>query len=203
MAGRTSGAERDVRRILAEAGVAAIDDLRGQVAALEARLAEVERERDEARAACSEACTEAGNLTAALEQERTLSSHLQERATAAEARVRELEERIAALEAQLTTRGACECGADDVCALARRAQEAEVRADEQAAELHRLLKALTGLVTEIEALIAESHGVAGLHLNGDVATWDELEPGGRFERLASLADARAAIAALDGEVGNG
>lgn len=43
----------------------------------------------------------------------------------AEARVRELEERIAALEAQLTTRGACECGADDVCALARRAQEAE------------------------------------------------------------------------------
>src|SRR5690606_3474851 len=63
------------------------------------------------------------------------------------------------VEAQLTTRGACECGADDVCALARRAQEAEVRADEQAAELHRLLKALTGLVTEIEALIAESHGV--------------------------------------------
>ena len=49
MAGRTSGAERDARRILAEAGVAAIDDLRGQVAALEARLAEVERERDEAR----------------------------------------------------------------------------------------------------------------------------------------------------------
>lgn len=47
----------------------------------------------------------------------------------AEARVRELEERIVALEAQLTTRGACECGADDVCALVRRAQEAERELD--------------------------------------------------------------------------
>ena len=50
MAGRTRGAERDARRILAEAGVAAIEELRGKVATLEARLAEVERERDAALA---------------------------------------------------------------------------------------------------------------------------------------------------------
>lgn len=33
----------------------------------------------------------------------------------------------------------------------------------------------------VEGLINDSHGVAGLHLNGDVASWDELRTGGRFE----------------------
>lgn len=32
-----------------------------------------------------------------------------------------------------------------------------------------------------DALMRESRGVAGLHLNGDLATWDELRTGGRFE----------------------
>lgn len=37
-------------------------------------------------------------------------------------------------------------------------------------------------ITEaIHALIAESVGVVGLHMNGDVAEWEELLPGGRFE----------------------
>ena len=31
------------------------------------------------------------------------------------------------------------------------------------------------------ALMNESYGVSGLHLNGDVAPWSELRTGGRFE----------------------
>ena len=41
-------------------------------------------------------------------------------------------------------------------------------------------KLVAGLLA-VEQLIAESHGVTGLHLNGDVAPWDELRTGGRFE----------------------
>lgn len=33
----------------------------------------------------------------------------------------------------------------------------------------------------VQALINESAGVAGLHLNGDVAPWSELRSGGAFE----------------------
>lgn len=57
-----------------------------------------------------------------------------------------------------------------------------------------LLEALRTLIGEVDGLVGESHGVAGLHLNGDVALWDELTPGGRFERLSSLDDARALVA---------
>ncbi len=46
--------------------------------------------------------------------------------------------------------------------------------------------ALLNLVADIQGLMSESEGVAGLHRNGDVAPWDELEPGGRYERLGSL-----------------
>lgn len=57
-----------------------------------------------------------------------------------------------------------------------------------------LLEALIELVDDINALVSESHGVAGLHRNGDVATWDEILPGGRFEWLGSLERAESAIA---------
>lgn len=33
----------------------------------------------------------------------------------------------------------------------------------------------------VASLIDESHGVGGLHLNGDLAPWDELRTGGEFE----------------------
>ena len=46
---------------------------------------------------------------------------------------------------------------------------------------------------EVQDLIGESHGVYGLHLNGDESPWGELEQGGRFERLTSLNEALAAI----------
>lgn len=61
------------------------------------------------------------------------------------------------------------------------------------AELDAKTEALTGLVDDIDGLAGESDGVAGLHLNGDVATWGELLPGGRFERLTNLDAARAAL----------
>ena len=51
------------------------------------------------------------------------------------------------------------------------------------------------LVDELDGLVSESGGVSGLHLNGDVATWEELLPGGRFERLSSLDELRKALAA--------
>lgn len=59
----------------------------------------------------------------------------------------------------------------------------------------RLREALANLVQEIDDLVSESEGVAGLHLNGDVAEWDDLLPGGPYERLTSLDDARAALKA--------
>lgn len=49
------------------------------------------------------------------------------------------------------------------------------------AELERDLQrdepraALAAILRELDALMRESEGVAGLHLNGDVATWEELE----------------------------
>lgn len=63
----------------------------------------------------------------------------------------------------------------------------------------RLLDALSALLDDIEALIGESAGVYGLHLNGDVSPWSELEEGGRFERLSSMSRAREAIAAADAQ----
>jgi hypothetical protein len=42
------------------------------------------------------------------------------------------------------------------------------------------------LLAALRGLIAGSNGVAGLHLNGDVATWDELCDGGLFEEWLGL-----------------
>jgi hypothetical protein len=50
------------------------------------------------------------------------------------------------------------------------------------------------LVDELDGLVSESDGVSGLHLNGDLAPWDELLPGGRFECLSSLDELREALA---------
>lgn len=40
---------------------------------------------------------------------------------------------------------------------------------------------LTNGINAVSTLINESEGVAGLHLNGDIASWDSLQTGGRFE----------------------
>ena len=48
---------------------------------------------------------------------------------------------------------------------------------EHTAELESLAKGIKA----VSALIKESYGVAGLHLDGDVAPWGDLLAGGRFE----------------------
>ena len=61
------------------------------------------------------------------------------------------------------------------------------------------LKLARDAITEIQGLIEESHGVYGLHMNGDDSPWNELEQGGRFERLTTLNEALAAINEVLGE----
>lgn len=41
----------------------------------------------------------------------------------------------------------------------------------------------------VEDLMSDSYGVAGLHLNGDIAPWKELRKGGRFEEWLLAFDA--------------
>ena len=58
-----------------------------------------------------------------------------------------------------------------------------------------LIVALTELCEAIDDLISHSEGVAGLHLNGDLAPWESLIEGGQFEPwLLALSDARDALA---------
>lgn len=44
-----------------------------------------------------------------------------------------------------------------------------------------VIEKLRAGIIAVEELIHDSLGVAGLHRNGDVATWEELRTGGRFE----------------------
>ena len=67
---------------------------------------------------------------------------------------------------------------------------------EQVEKLTAALKLSREALGEVQDLISESHGVYGLHLNGDESPWSELEQGGRFERLTTLPEALAAIDAL-------
>lgn len=54
------------------------------------------------------------------------------------------------------------------------------------------IDALVAGIDDVADLISSSTGVAGLHMNGDVAEWDELLEGGRFEawlmRLSTAMD---------------
>jgi len=59
------------------------------------------------------------------------------------------------------------------------------RAEKAEAEVERLRKGIAA----VSALIADSSGVYGLHLNGDPAPWDELLSGGRFEEWLADFDA--------------
>jgi hypothetical protein len=57
--------------------------------------------------------------------------------------------------------------------------------DRLVVELHDRIAVLSAGIAAVSGLIDESQGVAGLHLNGDVATWEELRQGGRFEEWLS------------------
>ena len=48
---------------------------------------------------------------------------------------------------------------------------------------------LTAGIKDVAALIDNRSGVVGLHLNGDVATWESLREGGRFEEWLKAFDA--------------
>lgn len=65
-----------------------------------------------------------------------------------------------------------------------------------AIEERRHIILVEGLLA-VEALINESRGVFGLHLNGDSSPWDELRTGGRFEGWLSKFDEALAIAQAD------
>ena len=56
----------------------------------------------------------------------------------------------------------------------------DIEAAVVAIEEHRRKKLVAGLMA-VERLILESQGVAGLHMNGDLADWDSLRSGGQFE----------------------
>ena len=61
-------------------------------------------------------------------------------------------------------------------------------------QLERELAVARKGLEAVESLINESHGVSGLHLNGDLAPWDELRTGGRFEEwLIAFDDALNAM----------
>ena len=64
----------------------------------------------------------------------------------------------------------------------------------------RLKSALEELTDSMNALIDESQGVYGLHLDGSNAPWSSLRGNGRFsEWLSALDDAEALIDELDSQ----
>lgn len=69
----------------------------------------------------------------------------------------------------------CDCYEEQIFDKGRASLEKE---NAELREKNDLLKAGIGVVRE---LMDESIGVAGLHMNGDIATWDSLEEGGQFE----------------------
>jgi hypothetical protein len=81
------------------------------------------------------------------------------------------------------SRQACEEAADLITA-----QAAEI------ARMKMLEEASEHVLHDIDDLVANSQGVAGLHQNGDVAEWDTILAGGSFGAwLASVEGLRAAL----------
>jgi len=53
--------------------------------------------------------------------------------------------------------------------------------DKLIVKLHQKIDSAEAGLEAVASLINESHGVLGLHLNGDLAPWSELRTGGEFE----------------------
>ncbi len=75
-------------------------------------------------------------------------------------------------------------------------EEAEAALD--ASGLWPVYEAAQDALGDFEALISESEGVYGLHLNGDEADWASLIEGGSYEEWTSgLTTLRAALTAME------
>ena len=96
--------------------------------------------------------------------------------------VMELEFRVRGLEAAL------EASRDSNTESLAMYRSACDRADHSQARVQELEEA----VDAVRNLISNSEGVAGLHLNGDVAPWDELMEGGEYEAWLGALDAVSA-----------
>jgi hypothetical protein len=65
-------------------------------------------------------------------------------------------------------------------------EEKEIeRQRKQITTLRQQLSAYRESLQAVSDLINGSYGVSGLHLNGDIAPWEELLEGGRFEEWLS------------------
>ena len=78
-------------------------------------------------------------------------------------------------------------------ALAARVQEMRLASEDKLAKADAAIEAAGIALQEVQDLIHESRGIYGMHLNGDESPWNEIEQGGRFERLCTLPDALSAI----------
>ncbi len=68
-------------------------------------------------------------------------------------------------------------------------QEAAIKSWTTCSNERNQLKAqINGMKQAIDDLVRNSEGVAGLHQNGDVAPWNDLLAGGRFEEWLSVFD---------------
>ncbi|PTR05381.1 MULTISPECIES: hypothetical protein [unclassified Novosphingobium] len=66
------------------------------------------------------------------------------------------------------------------------------------ASYDEVVNALRALRKDIDDLVNHSQGVAGLHMNGDIAEWDSLLPGGSFENwMLSVSDADEVLARVE------
>lgn len=86
---------------------------------------------------------------------------------------------------------------ESVVRMQRKLCELQEKVIELQTEKEHLMSALHGVMDDIQGLISESYGVSGLHLNGDVAPWDEILPGGRFERLTHMIDADCILTVIE------
>ena len=68
-------------------------------------------------------------------------------------------------------------------------QQAEIAAIGERAAMRDEIERLRKAIDSISDLIAESTGVYGLHLNGNVTPWCDLLPGGQFEEWLTDFDA--------------
>lgn len=75
--------------------------------------------------------------------------------------------------------------------LAQEAWEAQKKAEARVQELEAVLGGAKEVLLDVQALIDDSDGVAGFHLNGDVALWEKLgQPEAVLSTLARIADVK-------------